>query len=331
MAILVRRFELAMAFLIFAASTLAAQDSPEALLTEAESIYEGPESSLTTLSAVRALLDRIVNEHPSSDLAVSVLLAEPVGEIDVAGLNARLQDRDLPESSAIETPAENEPTDSRTTDTPKVGTGSPSSLTPGSETSESALGLDKQDIRDLQARLLVLGHDPNGVDGVIGRGTRSALSAWQVAQGAEATGYLSADQHARLKAMSEAALAAWRSDPNNERKYLPPPPISLGPRNMAGNWRYTTNCGSGSRLGRMKITGVLAMRHAGGNNYNGTLSNSQGLRGRVSASLRGRSVSAVTNFGLLIGKVSLRARVDDQQLVLRGQDSNGCSFFATKS
>ena len=34
------------------------------------------------------------------------------------------------------------------------------------------------------------GHDPRGVDGIFGPGTRAALSAWQTAEGLEATGYL---------------------------------------------------------------------------------------------------------------------------------------------
>ncbi|WP_367274344.1 peptidoglycan-binding protein [uncultured Tateyamaria sp.] len=203
----------------------------------------------------------------------------------------------------------------------------------GSESTEKALGLDKQAIRDVQARLLVIGYDPNGVDGVVGKGTRSAIRSWQAAVSAAATGYLNEFQLIALKEQSQDALDEWLRSDDNANLYKPPPPppvLALGPRNMSGNWRYTTNCGSGSRLGRMKITGTLAMRHAGGRNYTGTLSNSQGLRGRVNATLRGRSVSAVTNFGLLIGKVSLKARVDDYKLVLRGRDSNGCSFYASK-
>lgn len=199
-----------------------------------------------------------------------------------------------------------------------------------SQDTEDGLGLNKQAVRDIQARLLVLGNDPNGVDGVVGVGTRAAIRAWQASVGTDQTGYLNGSQLAALKEQSQSALEEWLRTEDNTKLYNPPPLLALGPRNMSGNWRYTTNCGVRSRPGRMRITGTLAMRHAGGQNYTGTLSNSQGLRGRVNATLRGRSVSGVTNFGLLLGKVRLKARVDDHQLVLRGRDSNGCSFYASK-
>lgn len=203
----------------------------------------------------------------------------------------------------------------------------------GSEATETALGLDKQAVRDVQARLLVIGHDPSGLDGVVGKGMRAAIRAWQTSVNAEPTGYLNEAQLAALKAQSQGSLEEWlRSDENARLYETPPPPpvLAIGPQNMSGNWRYTTNCGSGSRLGKIRITGTFSMRHAGGQTYSGTLSNSQGLRGRVNATLRGRSVSAVTNFGLLIGKVNVTARVDDDKLVLRGRDSNGCAFYASK-
>lgn len=280
---------------------------------------------------MRVLLDRIVNEHPSSDLAVSVLLAEPVGEIDVAGLNARLKSGDLSESSTIKAATENEASESTITDSPEVNIGSPSRLPPGFETSEAALGIDKQGIRDLQARLLVLGHDPNGVDGVIGRGTRAALSAWQVAQGTDPTGYLNSEQHTQLQAMSEAALTVWRADPENERKYLPPPPIAIGPGKMSGIWRFRTKCGPSSKLGRMTIEGVLNVGHAGGMRYSGRVQQSQGFRGQFSGRLNGRRMTAEINWGLLLGRVQVVGTVQNQRLAMSGQDSNRCSFFAVKS
>lgn len=49
----------------------------------------------------------------------------------------------------------------------------PTVLTIGSEETEETMDLGRQAIGDIQARLLVLGHDPNGVDGKIGRGACS--------------------------------------------------------------------------------------------------------------------------------------------------------------
>jgi len=133
-----------------------------------------------------------------------------------------------------------------------------------------------------------------------------------------------------LKERSQTALDAWLETASNARLYAPPPPLALGPRRMSGTWRYTTTCGSNSRLGRAKIRGVLEMRHASGNRYVGALSYTQGLRAPVNDPLSGRPVTAVANFGLLLGRVRLSARVDRNRLVLRGQDSNGCSFYASK-
>ncbi|MFV0644698.1 MAG: peptidoglycan-binding domain-containing protein [Sphingomonadaceae bacterium] len=200
------------------------------------------------------------------------------------------------------------------------------------EMDERALGLSKQDIRDLQARLLVLGHNPNGIDGAIGKGTRRAISAWQAEGGASApTGFIGRDQMARLKAQSEAALKDWLKAPDNARLYQPPPPIALGPRNVPGNWRYTSTCGSKSRLGKKKITGALVLSHAGGNRYTGRISNSQGLRGTFSGTLKGRQLNGTVNWGVFIGKTTISGRVADQKLTLSGRDSLGCRLYAYKS
>ena len=406
------------------ANRVVAQDTLEGILSNLRAVQENSEASTVDLRKAIASVQRIVDDFPASDAAVSVLLGEAYNGIAFTAFEERLKaalngesaleqatvqsqlsvqemclktavaDKinvkmlvgfsvntggnltGLPEMIEPESPSsevrlqylqlvaaleECSPFESEGDRTPfqleisEAGTLSIAALsaTPaetgsdqlatttetidamsvGSEITEKALGLNKQAVRDIQARLLVIGHDPNGVDGVVGRGTRSAIRTWQGAVSAEPTGYLNEFQHIALKAQSQDALDEWLRSDDNAKLYKPPPPppvLALGPRKMSGSWRYTTNCGSRSRLGRMKITGTLAMRHAGGRNYTGTLSNSQGLQGSVSATLRGRSVSAVTNFGLLIGKVRLNARVDDYKLVLRGRDSNGCSFYASK-
>lgn len=327
----VRRLGMAIAFLAFAAQAIDAQDSPEALLAEAERLYEGGDGSPTALAGVRALLDRIVDEHPSSDLAVSVLLAEKVGEIDVTALNARLDGPNQPDGAAAGASDATEPAEEASAAAPERDPGSFLPLPPGSQTAEAALDLDKQGIRDLQARLLVSGYDPNGIDGIIGRGTRAALRAWQVSEGTEPTGYLNLEQYDRLRVISEAALAAWRANPENERQYLPPPPIALGPGNMSGVWRFTSRCSQSSRIGQITITGVLNVGHAGGNRYSGRVQQSQGFRGQFSGRLEGRRMTAEINWGLLLGRVQVVGTVEDQRLAMNGRDSNRCSFFAVKS
>ena len=325
----------------------------EGLFKAAKIIYETAQEQpadqkYNSYQRVRDILDRIALDYGASDLAVRILLQDTIDGVDVKELDAFLQDHSSAQTSVEpetstgleeipEAPDETvfSAANPSSENAPKTIQGE-TTLTqnryaPANVDTEKALGFEKKDIRDLQARLLVSGYDPNGVDGAIGKGTRSAIRSWQASIGAVETGYMSADLLALLKESSQAGLTAWLQESTNARKYEPPPPIAIGPGNLPGRWSYVTNCGKNSKFRqKMRITGTLSMKHAGGRNYSGTLSNSQGFRGRVSATLRGRSVSAVTNFGLLIGKVSLKARVDDHQLVLRGRDSNGCSFYASK-
>lgn len=67
------------------------------------------------------------------------------------------------------------------------------------QAAEDALRLDRQQRSRLQEFLTVLGHDTRGIDGVFGPNTRSAVRDWQQQVGAEATGFLTANQVARLE------------------------------------------------------------------------------------------------------------------------------------
>lgn len=207
----------------------------------------------------------------------------------------------------------------------------PVALPAGTEATMTALDLDRAAVRDLQARLLVAGHDPNGIDGVIGPGTRGALQAWQASQGIAANGLLNDAQLALLKRQTEVGLASWLEDPQNAALHTPPPPIALGPRNFAGTWRYTATCGSNSKVGEGRFTGVITIRHTGGNSYSGSARGSKGLRGRVSMQLRGRQVSGEINWGFLIGRTQFSGRVANQRLLVSGRDSDGCRFQNIKS
>lgn len=317
----------------------------EAFLKTAEIVYAQADTSegdlrLRSLQKVREILDRIVADYPASDLAVKILLKETVNGIDVAALDAELAAAaaPAPEPSQAATPPIQDVTaiDPFVGGEPKAAATEPPapeiarvpSLT--TQETEKALQLDRQAVRDIQARLLVLGHDPNGIDGRIGNGTRGAIRSWQASVAVPPTGFLDAGQLDALKAESESDLAQWLRDEANARIYEPPEPIALTPSLVSGRWTYVTTCGPRSKVGRAKINGVMAVRHAGGNRYSGNLANSQGLKARFDARLNGRTVSSVANFGFLFGKVRLTAKVDDHQLVMRGRDSNGCSFYASK-
>lgn len=87
------------------------------------------------------------------------------------------------------------------------------------ENAENILALDGNAVRDIQARLLVLGHDPNGIDGRIGKGTRTAVSAWQVSYGIPVTGFLDERQLTELRSVSETALQDWLQNSENRQRY----------------------------------------------------------------------------------------------------------------
>ncbi len=84
------------------------------------------------------------------------------------------------------------------------------------EDAQKDLHLERKDIAEIQARLTVLDFDPNGIDGVLGRGTRGAISAWQGASDIPVSGYLDARQLEKLREMSEAAFQRWLAADGNQ-------------------------------------------------------------------------------------------------------------------
>lgn len=69
-------------------------------------------------------------------------------------------------------------------------------LTP--EEAENALGLSREQRRDIQRDLAILGYYNSGIDGLFGAGTRGGIRQWQQTNGLQATGYLDAAQVTRL-------------------------------------------------------------------------------------------------------------------------------------
>lgn len=229
-----------------------------------------------------------------------------------------------PELSAGQIVPESEPV------LPAANTIAPPSLSlPATKITEAELSLQRKDVRDIQARLLVLGFDPNGIDGLLGPGTRAALSNWQNANRMGPTGFLNVEQRALLQDQSQSQLDVWLQDKVNADKY-DPPIIPLGPRAMSGNWRFTSTCGPNSKLGNMKITGALSVSHAGGNSYSGSARQSQGFKGKFTGRLNGRRIDGQINWGLLVGTTKFTGKIADNALIIRGSDTNRCAFYARK-
>lgn len=72
---------------------------------------------------------------------------------------------------------------------------------------EADLKLTRTQRRNLQTNLTMLGFDTNGIDGLIGRGTRAAITTWQRSQRHPLTGYLNAQQLAELDAQAATQRA----------------------------------------------------------------------------------------------------------------------------
>ena len=77
-------------------------------------------------------------------------------------------------------------------------TTTPSVNTPSSADIEAQLNLTRAQRREVQEILSLLGHDPRGIDGLFGPGSRTAIRLWQRNNGKTETGYLDAEQHTLL-------------------------------------------------------------------------------------------------------------------------------------
>lgn len=66
------------------------------------------------------------------------------------------------------------------------------------EREEQSLDLNRQARRAIQRNLSLLGFDTRGIDGIFGRGTRTAVSEWQRRERFDVTGYLTREQIALM-------------------------------------------------------------------------------------------------------------------------------------
>lgn len=83
-------------------------------------------------------------------------------------------------------------------------------LTP--EEAEAALGLSRNQKRDIQRDLAVLGYYSSGIDGLFGPGTRGGIRQWQQVNGLQVTGYLDAAQITRLGDQADVRREQLRAE-----------------------------------------------------------------------------------------------------------------------
>ncbi|MDJ1009346.1 MAG: peptidoglycan-binding protein [Paracoccaceae bacterium] len=72
------------------------------------------------------------------------------------------------------------------------------------EATEAALGLSRDQRREIQRALTLLEYNPRGIDGIFGPGTRGAVTAFQAAEGFVETGYLTREQIRLLDRLARA-------------------------------------------------------------------------------------------------------------------------------
>lgn len=98
-----------------------------------------------------------------------------------------------------------------------------SEVADGPEAREDALDLTREDRRDVQRFLTILGFDTGGVDGIFGPATREAIADWQRARSLRPTGYLGPRTLQTLRGegeIREAVLAEERRNlERQDREY----------------------------------------------------------------------------------------------------------------
>ncbi len=104
------------------------------------------------------------------------------------------------------------------------------------EATEAALNLNRDQRRNIQRALTLLDFNTRGIDGIFGRGTRGAITAFQRAQDFDATGYLTREQIRRLDRLARARAEELEAEAQREAE-----------RKAAEDRRYWRQTGASGR------------------------------------------------------------------------------------
>ena len=77
---------------------------------------------------------------------------------------------------------------------------------------EEAMALSREQRRELQRGLSLIGFNTKGIDGIFGAGTRAAIVAWQQKNALPATSYLTRDQIVRVTAQADRRAAELEAE-----------------------------------------------------------------------------------------------------------------------
>ena len=86
------------------------------------------------------------------------------------------------------------------------------------ERAEQALELNRDQRREIQRDLSLLEFNTRGIDGIFGRGTRAAITAWQRTNNVPESGFLDRDQITRLDAQAERRAAELEAEAERRRE-----------------------------------------------------------------------------------------------------------------
>lgn len=103
------------------------------------------------------------------------------------------------------------------------------------ERTEQALDLNRDARRAIQRNLSLLDYDTRGIDGIFGRGTRAAITAWQRAERFEETGYVTREQIALLDEQARRRAAELEAEAEARREQL-----------LASDLEYWNQTGAGA-------------------------------------------------------------------------------------
>ncbi len=101
------------------------------------------------------------------------------------------------------------------------------------ERTEQALDLNRNARRDIQRDLSLLGFNTRGIDGIFGRGTRTAITEWQRAERFEETGFMTREQIALLDEQARRRAEELEAEAEDRRQ-----------QQMAADLEYWNQTGS---------------------------------------------------------------------------------------
>jgi len=86
------------------------------------------------------------------------------------------------------------------------------------EAAEQALNLSRDQRRQIQRNLSLIGYDPRGIDGIFGPATRKAIGDWQKAKGFDVTTFLTARQVQDIQTAANARAAELEREAAERRE-----------------------------------------------------------------------------------------------------------------